>query len=73
MRGLMIVGVVLIVAGVGSLFVNFIPVHHQEQVAKIGPITATKDTETDYVIPPYAGIIAILIGGGLVFAGRKQA
>ena len=73
MRGLMIVGVVLIVAGIGGLFVNFIPVHHQEQVAKIGPITATKDTETDYVIPPYAGIIAILIGGGLVFAGRKQA
>ncbi len=73
MRGLLIVGVVLILAGVGGLLVNVIPVHHQEQVAKIGPITATKDTETDYVIPPYAGIIAIVIGAGLVFAGRKQA
>ncbi len=72
MRGLMIVGIVVIVAGIVSLAVNVIPVHHQEQVAKIGPITATKDTETDYVIPPYAGIIAIVVGAGLVFAGTRR-
>ncbi|HVA14396.1 MAG TPA: hypothetical protein VNF99_14185 [Stellaceae bacterium] len=72
MRGLMIVGIIVIVAGVVALAVNVIPVHHQEQVAKIGPITATKDTETDYVIPPYAGIIAIVVGAGLVFAGTRR-
>ena len=72
MRGLMIVGIIVIVAGIVGLAVNVIPVHHQEQVAKIGPITATKDTETDYVIPPYAGIIAIVVGAGLVFAGTRR-
>lgn len=72
MRGLLAIGVILILAGVVALGVNVIPVHHQEQVAKVGPITATKDTETDYVIPPYAGIIAIVIGGGLVFAGMRR-
>jgi hypothetical protein len=72
MRGLLVVGLILIVAGIVSLAVNVIPVHHQEQVAKIGPLTATADKETDYVIPPYAGIIAIVIGGGLVFAGMRR-
>jgi hypothetical protein len=72
MRGLMIVGVVLILAGIAGLVVTVIPVHHQEQVAKIGPITATADKETDYVIPPYAGVVAIIVGAGLVFAGRVR-
>jgi hypothetical protein len=73
MRGLMLVGVVLIVAGVIGLIVNVVPIHHQEQVAKIGPITATKDTETDYIIPPYASIIVIVIGAGLAFAGSRRS
>jgi hypothetical protein len=73
MRGLLIIGVVLILAGIGGLIVTVIPIHHQEQVAKIGPITATADRETDYVIPPYAGVIVIVVGVGLVFAGRRYA
>ncbi|HEY3918854.1 MAG TPA: hypothetical protein VGL83_13730 [Stellaceae bacterium] len=72
MRGLTLVGVILIIAGIIALVVNVIPVHHQEQVAKIGPITATKDTETDYIIPPYAGIIVIVVGAGLTFAGTRR-
>jgi hypothetical protein len=73
MRGLLIVGIVLIVAGVGGLLVNVIPIHHQEQVAKIGPITATKDTETDYIIPPWASVIVIVVGAGVAFAGTRRA
>lgn len=72
MRGMMLVGVVLIIAGIIGLVINVIPVHHQEQVAKIGPITATKDTETDYIIPPYASIIVIVVGAGLAFAGTRR-
>ena len=73
MRGLMLVGVILIVAGIVGLVINVIPVHHQEQVAKIGPITATKDTETDYIIPPWASIIVIVVGAGLTYAGTRRA
>ena len=72
MRSLVILGVVLILVGIGGLVFNIIPFHHTEQVAKIGPITASKDKETDVVIPPYVGVIIILVGGGLVFAGRRR-
>jgi hypothetical protein len=68
---LVILGVVLILAGIGGLVFNIIPIHHNEQVAKIGPIVATQDKETDVVIPPLVGVIIILVGGGLVFAGRR--
>jgi hypothetical protein len=63
----------LILVGIGGLVFNVIPIHHTEQVAKIGPITATQDKETDVVIPTFVGAIVILVGGGLVFAGRRRA
>jgi hypothetical protein len=72
MRGLLILGVVLILAGIAGLVVDYIPIHHQEQVAKIGPLTATADKETDVVIPPYAGVIVIVVGAALVFAARGR-
>lgn len=73
MRALMILGVILVVVGVGSLFVNVVPIFHREQIAKIGSITATQDKETDFYIPPYAGIIVVVVGAALVFAGRGRA
>ena len=73
MRGLTLVGVIVIVLGIVGLVINVVPIHHQEQVAKIGPITATKDTETDYIIPPWASIVVIVIGAGLAFAGTRRS
>ncbi len=73
MRGLTLVGVIVIALGIIGLVINVVPIHHQEQVAKIGPITATKDTETDYIIPPWASIVVIVIGAGLAFAGTRRA
>ena len=72
MRGMMLIGVILIVAGIVGLVINVIPIHHQEQIAKIGPLTATTDKETDYVIPPWASILVIVVGGGLAFAGMQR-
>ncbi|HTZ79979.1 MAG TPA: hypothetical protein VMC10_18850 [Stellaceae bacterium] len=73
MRGIAIVGLILVVLGIIALVVQVIPVHHQEQVAKIGSLTATRDKETDYYVPPYAAIIAVLAGGGLIYAGMRRA
>jgi hypothetical protein len=73
MRGLMLAGVVLIVAGIAGLVINVIPIHHQEEVAKIGPLTATTDKETDYFIPTWASILVIVVGGGLAFAGTRRS
>ncbi len=72
MRWIAIVGLVLVVLGIIALITQVIPVHHEEQVAKIGSLTATRDKETDYYVPPYAAIIAVLAGGGLVYAGLRR-
>ena len=73
MRKVMILGLVLVVLGVVALAVNVIPFHHQEQVAKIGSLTVNADKETDYVIPNYVGIIAIVAGVALVVIGTRRA
>jgi len=72
MRWLMVFGVTLIVAGIASLFVNVLPFHHREEVAKIGPLTASRDEETDIYVPPYAGIIIVAAGVTLVVVGRRK-
>ena len=72
MRALTVIGVALILLGIAGLVFDFIPIHHREEVAKIGSITATRDKETDVFIPSYVGVIVILVGAGLVFAGQRR-
>ncbi len=72
MNKLMMAGIVLIGLGIAGLVFNVIPVHHQEQQAKIGSLTINADKETDYVIPNYVGIIAIVAGVGLIILGARQ-
>jgi uncharacterized membrane protein HdeD (DUF308 family) len=72
MRWLTILGVVLILLGVAGLVIRVIPIRHTEEVAKIGPVTATQTKEDDYPIPTYAGVIAVLAGAILIFADRRR-
>jgi len=72
MRGLMVLGVVLIVLGIAGLVVDYVPIHHREEIAKIGPLTATADKETDVVIPPAAGVIVLVVGAVLVVAAARR-
>jgi hypothetical protein len=71
MKPLAILGALLILFGIGTLAYNVIPIHHREEVAKIGPITATEDKEKDIFIPPVAAVLAILAGGAMVFAAGR--
>ena len=73
MKGILIAGIVLVVLGIAALVVNVVPIRHQEQVAKIGPLTVTSQKETDYVIPNYVGIGAIVVGVVLVVVGTRRA
>jgi len=59
MRGLLVAGIVLIVLGIAGLVVN--------------PLTINSDKETDYIIPNYVGIIAIVAGVGLAVAGTRKS
>jgi hypothetical protein len=72
MRWLTILGVVLLLLGIAGLVVRVIPVRHTEEVAKIGPLTATQTKEADYPIPTYAGVLAVLAGAILIFADRRR-
>jgi len=72
MRGLLLVGIVPIVLGIIGLVINVVPIHRQEQVAKVGPITATADKETDYIIPTWASVVVIVVGAGLAVAGVQR-
>jgi hypothetical protein len=72
MRGLAVVGVCLIVAGIAVLAVRGFTYTTQEKVADIGPIHATADKEHTVYFYPAAGIAAIVIGGALVVFGRKR-
>jgi hypothetical protein len=64
---------VLIVAGVLGLAYGSFTYTKDTHEAKVGPLSLTvKDKETVNV-PVWAGVVAILAGGGLLFlAGKKS-
>jgi hypothetical protein len=68
-----LLGLVLIVAGVLGLAYGSFTYTKDTHEAKVGPISLTvKDKETVNV-PVWAGVVAILAGGGLLFlAGKKS-
>jgi multidrug transporter EmrE-like cation transporter len=68
-----LLGLALIVAGVLGLAYGSFTYTKDTHEAKVGPISLTvKDKETVNV-PVWAGVVAILAGGGLLFlAGKKS-
>lgn len=71
MKPIMILGVVLIIAGVAGLLFSNISWTETEPLVKAGPLEInTTETHTVW-IPTAAGIAAVLAGLGLVFAGKR--
>ena len=71
MKPLLILGIVLIVAGVALLALRGIP-YTKEHRAEIGPLKLKADEERTLPIPPIASV-AILAGGVvLVVLGMKK-
>ena len=68
-----ILGLVLIVAGVLGLAYGSFTYTKDTHKANVGPLTlSVKDKETVNV-PVWAGVLAILAGGGILFlAGKKS-
>ncbi len=66
MSAVKIVAVVLIIAGLLGLVYGQFSYTKETQEAKLGPLELTvKDTETVNV-PVWAGVVAIVAGGGLL-------
>ena len=73
MKPIMILGIVLILAGIGGLIVRSVHWTENKTVADIGPIHINAEEQHNVWIPTAASIAAVLAGLGLVIAGRKSA
>lgn len=73
MKPIVILGVVLILAGVGGLLFRSVHWTETKNVVDAGPIQINSQEDHSLWIPTAAGVVAVLAGMGLVFAGRKQS
>ena len=71
MRPLSWIGVILIIAGIVVVAMRGIPYTKRQNEVEVGPLKVTSQERG--LVPPIAGIAAIVIGGVLVFAGRKSS
>ena len=70
MRPLAWLGVLLIVAGLIIVAMRGIPYTKSRNEVEVGPLKVTSQERG--MVTPIVGVAAIVIGGALVFAGRKS-
>ena len=71
MRPLTIFAIVLIVAGIVGLIVENVTWTEKKEVVDIGPLEVQSREEKSIPIPTIAGVIAILVGVGLIVVDRR--
>ncbi|HEY5337663.1 MAG TPA: hypothetical protein VIJ85_05640 [Rhizomicrobium sp.] len=67
-----ILGVVLIVLGIGGLLFDQFSYTQTKPLLKAGPLQVNTEEEHHISIPTIGSIVLLLIGAGLVIAGRKS-
>lgn len=72
MRGISLLGLILLAAGIAGLFYRYIPYTQTQSVVELGPVQIDKTVEKQLPIPELAALAAVLAGLGLVFAGRRS-
>jgi hypothetical protein len=73
MNPLRAAALVLIVIGALTLAYPAISYTTREKVVDLGPVEITADRERSVPLPPILGGAAVVIGLGLLFAGRGRA
>ena len=66
-----IVAIVLIVAGVLALAYGGFTYKKETHDARIGPVEIAVTEKKQVDVPVWAGVAMIVVGGGLLLAGRK--
>jgi uncharacterized membrane protein len=73
MRGLTLIGVVLVLLGVGALLFGHFSYSETRPLIDAGPIHVNSQEDHTVWIPTVAGVVVLLAGLGLVFAGQRKA
>ena len=71
MRPLAWIGVLLIVGGIVVVAMRGIPYTKSRSEVEVGPLKVTSQERG--MVTPIFGVAAIVIGGVLVFAGKKRS
>jgi hypothetical protein len=70
MKALMLVGIAVLVLGILSFFV---PVPHSEHHGvNIGDAHVGVTTHRENMVPPVVSVVLVVVGAGLMIAGRKS-
>jgi hypothetical protein len=67
-----IAGIILIVLGLAALLVRGLPYTKKETVLDAGPVEVSRSTRETLPLPPIAGLVAVVAGVALVYAGRGK-
>ncbi|MGA8619138.1 MAG: hypothetical protein WB660_11550 [Candidatus Sulfotelmatobacter sp.] len=70
MKALMLVGVVVLVLGIVSFLVPF--PHTEHHGVSLGGAHAGITTHDEEKVPPAVSVVLVVIGAGLMIAGRKS-
>ena len=73
MKPIVLLGVVLIVLGVAGLFISHVSWTETKPAVRLGPLQVNTEQNHTIWIPTVAGVVAVLAGVGLVFAGKRSA
>ncbi|MDI1285444.1 MAG: hypothetical protein PSV46_13710 [Reyranella sp.] len=71
MKPIAVLGVLLIAIGVAGLLIANISFTEKTVIVDAGPLKVTADQQRTIPIPSIAGVLAVVIGAGLLFYGRK--
>lgn len=72
MKGLPVLGIVLLVIGLVLLAKPVISYTTRDKVVDLGPVEVTKETDKTIPVSPIAGGAAVVAGAALLMMGRKS-
>ncbi|HWG54736.1 MAG TPA: hypothetical protein VN677_15685 [Gemmatimonadaceae bacterium] len=67
-----ILGIILIVLGVIGIAYGGITYTRHRDTINVGPVSATVQQKEKFPIPPVAGVIALIVGIGLLVGGSRR-
>jgi uncharacterized membrane protein YidH (DUF202 family) len=71
MKPIAVLGVLLIAIGIAGLLIANISFTEKKVIVDAGPLKITADQQHNIPIPTIAGVIAVVVGAGLLLYGRK--